>query len=528
MTMSPDRRRLVARIALGTAVVTAIWTGVLFFHGGFDSSLFGLRIRTNDPVRPMFLAFAAVLIFVAAVGDGESDAAMSQVVDLPGRLLARFDDHVPALILAVAIVFVGASLGSKAAGGSDSYGYVSQAELWLSGRLDIPQPWVDLAPWPAADQSFAPLGYHPGTTRGTLIPSYSPGLPLLMALGKLIGGQRAIFWIVPLCGGLFVLATFGIGRRLGRQSTGLIAAWLLATSPPFLFMLMAPMSDIPAAAAWAVTFWCVTAGTTTSAVAGGLAAAAAVLIRPNLVPLASVAALWFILGARRARSNRRRYLWHGVGFVAALVPGILIMAALNQRWYGSPLTSGYGTAADIFSAGNIPANLKNYTRWVSQTQTPLAFLGIAALLVPARWLWPPRARRATSLVLGVFVVAVWLEYCAYLTFGAWWDLRFLLPTWGFMTAGMAVVVLRATSAARKTSGAHGHGRLISLCGGVGCDTCSELRGVQFTMREPAFDQQRWETKLPVVAAIVAARTDPSAVDLQRPAQRLAAGTTGVA
>jgi 4-amino-4-deoxy-L-arabinose transferase-like glycosyltransferase len=96
---------------------------------------------------------------------------------------------------------------------------------------------------------------------------------MLMALAKLIGGQRAIFWVIPLCGGVFVLATFGIGRRLGGSSNGLIAAWLLATSPPLLFMLMAPMSDVPAAAAWTVTFWCVTAGTMAFAVAGGLAAA---------------------------------------------------------------------------------------------------------------------------------------------------------------------------------------------------------------------------------------------------------------
>ena len=510
MTMSLVRRRIVARVALAMTAVAAIWTGVLFLHGGFDTSLFGIRIRTNDPVRPMFLAFAALLIFVAAVGEGESDPAMSRVADFPRRLLARVGDRVPAFILAVAIVAAGLTLGSKAAGGSDSYGYVSQAELWLSGRLDVPQPWVGLAPWPAADQSFAPLGYHPGTTPATIVPSYSPGLPMLMALAKLIGGQRAIFWVIPLCGGVFVLATFGIGRRLGGSSNGLVAAWLLATSPPLLFMLMAPMSDVPAAAAWTVTFWCVTAGTMAFAVAGGLAAAVAVLIRPNLAPLASVAVLWFILEARRDRPNLGRYLRQGAAFLAALLPGILITAVLNQRWYGSPLTSGYGTAADIFSSGNILPNLKHYTRWLSQTQTPLAFLGIAALWIPANWLWHSRVLRPTVLVLGVFVAAVWLEYCAYLTFGAWWDLRFLLPTWGFMMVGTAAVVLRAGGAARTTSGARAHERLISLVVSLAVILLG-LRGVQFARRERAFDQQRWETKYPVAAGIVAARTDPNAV-----------------
>lgn len=512
MTMYLVRRRIVARVALAMTAVAAIWTGVLFLHGGFDTSLFGVRIRTNDPVRPMFLAFAALLIFVAAVGEGESDPAMSRVADFPRQLLARVGDRVPAFILAVGIVAVGLTLGSKAAGGSDSYGYVSQAELWLSGRLDVPQPWVGLAPWPAADQSFAPLGYHPGTTPATIVPSYSPGLPMLMALAKLIGGQRAIFWVIPLCGGVFVLATFGIGRRLGGSSNGLIAAWLLATSPPLLFMLMAPMSDVPAAAAWTVTFWCVTTGTMAFAVAGGLAAAVAVLIRPNLAPLVSVAVLWFILEARRDRPNLVRYLRQGAAFLAALLPGILITAALNQRWYGSPLTSGYGTAADIFSAANFLPSLKDYTRWVFQTQTPIAFLGMAALLVPARWLWTSRPPRATVLVLGVFVAAVWLEYCAYRTFGAWWwDLRFLLPTWGFMMVGIAVVVLRATSAARTMSATR-NDRVVSLAAVLALFLLG-LHGIQMARRERAFDQQMFETKYPVAAAIVAARTDPNAVIL---------------
>jgi hypothetical protein len=42
------------------------------------------------------------------------------------------------------------------------------------------------------------------------------------------------------------LVTFAIGRRLGSPAIGLAAAWLVATSPAFLAMLVSPMSDVPA------------------------------------------------------------------------------------------------------------------------------------------------------------------------------------------------------------------------------------------------------------------------------------------
>ena len=60
------------------------------------------------------------------------------------------------------------------------------------------------------------------------------GLPLLMAGFKAIAGPCAIFWVVPICGGVLALASYAIGRPI----VGLAAAWLVATSPTQLFMLM--------------------------------------------------------------------------------------------------------------------------------------------------------------------------------------------------------------------------------------------------------------------------------------------------
>jgi len=507
-----SRRRATARLALATALLAAGWGAILLTRGGFDTELFGVRIRTTDPARPLVLAFVATLLFIASVGNDDADETMSWLIGSVERFFASVSDWRVAALLAAGVVALGVVFGAKVAGGSDSYGYVSQAELWLSGHLEIAQTWVEQVPWPGSQETFSPLGYQPGHTPGTITPTYSAGLPMIMALAKRAAGQCAIFWVVPLSGAAMVLATFGIGKRLAGAGTGLAAAWLLATSPPFLFMLMAPMSDLPAAAAWTVSVWCAMGGTLGAAVAGGAAVAVAILIRPNLAPMAIFPALCLLFETRSSGPAHRRSFVQLSGFLLALLPGIVITALLNQRWNGSPFRSGYGTAADIFSvsADNMLQNARNYAIWLSQTHTPLAFVGIAALVAPVRWLWPAHTPRSTVIVLGLFVAGVWAEYCAYHTFGAWWDLRFLLPSFGFMAIGMASVLVRLAGPRSATAG-HRTFRRLAAFSVAGAVVLLGLRDIRFAIRGGAFEQQRGETKYPTAGAIVAARTDPNAV-----------------
>src|SRR5262249_53741210 len=149
--------------------------------------------------------------------------------------------------IGIMIVGLGAVAGTHVAGGADSYGYLSQAELWLSGHLRVDQRWLALPEPPFDEWALTPLGYRPGTQPGIIVPIYSPGLPLLMAAGKLIasGGAHAV---VPIMGGLMVMLTFVLGRLLFSDAVGLGAVLLLAASPAFLIHLMMPMSDVPAAA----------------------------------------------------------------------------------------------------------------------------------------------------------------------------------------------------------------------------------------------------------------------------------------
>ena len=315
-----------------------------------------------------------------------------------------------AALLSILLTLTTAHYGPRAVGGADEYGYVSQADLWLSGRLTIDQTFVRRVPWAYAELAFAPLGYHPHPgDRGTLVPTYSPGFPMLLAAAKLVGGQDAMFFVVPIAAGLLVFATFQIGRRLGSAPAGTIAAWLVATSPTTIFMSTATMSDVPVAAAWAWAFVLLLGRTRRSAAAAGVLSSIAILIRPNLAPLAGVLALHYVL-LMRAADARRLAAGQLAAYLVALTPAIAGVAVLNDRLHGSPLTSGYGALADLFSVARMPANLTLYLGWMAQSHTPIAVIGLLAVFVPLRRIRLPRQTVDVSVVIALFVGLVWALY----------------------------------------------------------------------------------------------------------------------
>ena len=156
--------------------------------------------------------------------------------------------------LAIAAIAVGVRWGTFVAGGSDSYCYAHQAEGWRSllgqgfggqaGRLQTPEPLAVEAPWPNAALTFAPAGHVPSpTSAGASVPICPAGLSIAMALFQAVGGPRAVFFVVPLFGALFVVATYVAGARFGGR-VGVASAALAAASPAFLFQLVQPMSDV--------------------------------------------------------------------------------------------------------------------------------------------------------------------------------------------------------------------------------------------------------------------------------------------
>jgi hypothetical protein len=339
-------------------------------------------------------------------------------------------------MLAAAVLVTGLRFNTWTGSGSDGFAYVSQAALFRAGRLELPLPLARRAPWPDATATFAPFGYRAAPGGGAAaVPITSPGLPLLMATGQAIAGHGAAFVISPLAGAGLVWATFVIGCQARSRRAGLIAAWLAATSPALLFMVLWPMTDAPAGL-WAALMIALLLGATSlRAGLAGLAGAAGVLTRPNFVIITAAAGVWMLVRAGRS-SDRHRWR-HLLAFAAGVLPGAVVLVGLNQHWYGSPVASGYGTAGQLLQVSRFGPNVVRYAAWLTDT-SPLAWLGVAALLFPTGALWRryPEARW----LLGVTAAAALSIYLFYVPFDDWWYLRFLLPAWPALFVGAGVLL----------------------------------------------------------------------------------------
>jgi hypothetical protein len=319
-----------------------------------------------------------------------------------------------ALLLA-AIVAVGLRWASFVAGGSDSYCYLYQAERWASGRLQVPEPLALEAPWPNAPLTFAPAGHLPSpTVPGAIVPICPSGLSMVMALFVAVGGIGAAALVVPFFGALLVWGTFLAGSRFGPR-IGAASAGLAACSPVFLYQLVQPMSDVPAAACWMLAIAGVTSTRRHASALAGLAAAAAILIRPNLAPLAAPLTLFLLLKPERRWRDR---LQSSAIFAACVIAVCIAVAAIQRTYYGSALNSGYGTLAAIYGLDRVAPNTERYLSWMSDVHTPVWLLAAAA-----PFLLPGALTRLMAALILVNVAC----YLPYVVFEDWSYLRFLLP-----------------------------------------------------------------------------------------------------
>jgi hypothetical protein len=144
------------RILYLLASFLPVWAVVAFFTGGVGWMLGPLRISSRQPLRPLLMGLAIAVLYVWKYPAAERDA--------DGRWLHRWVARaLPFAVPAAAALalYVGVHYGSFAAGGSDSYGYLSQARLWLSGLPRVEQPWVQDFAWKDRVWMFSPLGYRP-------------------------------------------------------------------------------------------------------------------------------------------------------------------------------------------------------------------------------------------------------------------------------------------------------------------------------------------------------------------------------
>lgn len=419
-----------AALALAAAAA-GCFAAIVRLTGGFDTRIGGVPLRSRSWERPASIALVLAIAAVVVLRREIVAAALS--FGRPARRRPRQAAIGVAVLAACWAAFAGVRYGTFAAGGADSYGYVSQATLLRQGRLTSSVSIDRAFTWPYVTATLTPLGYVP-RARDSIAPVYPPGLPLLMAPLTVVS-DGAVFLLVPLCAAAAVFLCLPLGRALEDPLSGAAAAVLLAVSPTFLYQAVQPMSDVPVTAFWLAALVVGYRPGTWNAAAAGLLASIAILIRPNLAPLAGIVAAAVAAGDPGAWTRRAAIA------ICATIPAAIALAVIQDVRYGSPLASGYGSARDLFSAGNVGPNVSRYTRWLTATHTPAIWL-CAGSVFWIRRLQP--GPRAFAWVCCAFAVAVWAAYLPYVYFRPeeWFYTRFLLPAIPIMLLLGTSTVLR--------------------------------------------------------------------------------------
>ena len=417
----------------------------MVFTGGVFVRVADINISSRDPLRPALAAAALFGLSIFLAPRDRRQAAWDWLRDGVSKTSPLL-----AAAAAIGVAWVAAAYGARAVSGADSFGYVSQAHLWLNRSLVIPEPFAAVAPWSSPLEAIAPLGYRTGHPPGTIVPTYSPGLPLIMAAFHTVLGLCGPYFVQPVFAALFVLTTFGLAYRFSRSRfTASLAALFVACSPTHVFNLMTPMSDTVAATLWTGALLAITWPGVTMASVGGFIAAMAILVRPNLVPLVAALVLAAALWPQDEAPVRRR-----VGRVAAIMAfagaAAVFVALVNARLYGSPTMSGYGPTSSLYGFNLFPGNLTRYTMWLWQSEgvfpllalVPFALTRISARPEPVEgWL-----TRKLVIPCATFALLLSLSYLFYVHFHDWWYLRFLLPAFPLLFTLMAAAAAWITRA----------------------------------------------------------------------------------
>jgi Dolichyl-phosphate-mannose-protein mannosyltransferase len=396
----------VRRLLLAAALLCFALAAIVALRGRVDFFIAHRRL----PIRGIALPGVLAWMFVLGAIVGLSRQRRDRIAESAASWV-RAHSTALAIAIAVATLMVGVGEGAFVAAGSDPYGYVSQADLWTAGNPVQTAPLLAIdAPWPDPVWSFSPLGYRPGIANGTIVPTYAIGLPLQMAAAARLFGSNARYAIVPLLGAASVWIAFAIARRAAGPVPACLAALLTACNPTFLFQVVQPMSDVPAATWWLACVGLLFGGSLAAALAAGAAASLAILTRPNTVPL-MLGVLFFVwFGPETTALKIKRV----AVLVVGVLPGLLITAWANAIFFGSAFQSGYGTLGDIYDRSRLAEMGARYVREMWGTYTPLAFAAFLAWRSPIKRLGST-ASAFTLILLG--------SYASYSVF----DLRFLLP-----------------------------------------------------------------------------------------------------
>src|SRR5262249_15359536 len=157
-----------------------------------------------------------------------------------------------------------------------------------------------------------------------------------------------------------------------------------------------------------------------AALGAGLFAALGMLTRPTFTVIAIAAAIWLALDAWfwRGASPTRRWT-RLTAYLVGLAPGIVAVAAFNLHSYGSMLEGGHGTASGVVSLDRIATNSRHYASWLIET-SPVAVLGVIALLQPLAGIWSLAGGRRIAWLLLLVAAGSVSVYLGYIEFRDWW------------------------------------------------------------------------------------------------------------
>ena len=391
-----------------------------------------------------------------------------------------------AVLIALGLAAFGVARGTWAVGGSDSSCYGLMAQALATGAVQPASALAVEAPWPDASRTLAPGGFIPSAVHpDAASPICAPGMSVLMAPLAALFGADAIFWLVPIAGAVLVYSAFLIARRIGGSMAGATAALLTATSPIVLFQVVQPMNDVLAAALWLAALALVLEYRQ-SAVAG-LLIGVAILVRPNLAPVALVLAAVPPL-LRWPQAIRAVAI-----MTIAAVPAVAMMLWLNTVLYGGLFATGYGDAGQLFSTAHIQDNLTNFGRAAWQTQHVVPLLALVAPII-----FTGEKRRVTALLL-VGAALVLAIYLLYTPFPEWWYLRFLIPAIVILLVLASAVGVELATRARM-------GGVIPIVAVV-----LAILGTRAAGDREAFQLQRMEGRYRDTAAMVAEKLPANAV-----------------
>ena len=413
MTESLETHRRLAQALIVTSAALLLWAAAVAITGGFRVELGSIRISSRNASRIFLIAaLPAALAWRLAYRERLEVWLQSR------RMLLRTLAVLATFAVAGGFVVAGVLYGSRTAAASDQSGYVSQSALWARGTLKID---VGLRRGAAvarreADPDAARL---PHRRRGAMVPTYAPGVPMLMALARTIASCGPYLVGTDQRGAarpVHVSARASDLRGVHGRGRGA----LVACSPVVVFMSLLPMADVPAAAFWVGALAVAVGGSSARTVGAGLMTAMAVLHPPEpgaagAVPMADGDRRGAQLAGPRgadgalcrgqpARALARRLGQRHAVWIATFVRLWRSRTWLHARERGREHPPVSGLVARESGAVRLPV-----PRRLSGTGS------VAATCVAKCWSSSGSRSRVALL------------YLFYLPFDAWWFLRFVVP-----------------------------------------------------------------------------------------------------